>query len=262
MSLPADARCPEHPDSAAIASCQRCGRFVCGADAQVLLKGTFCDACATRPEVSFLDAFKRAHFGVRDGWAWLFGMSGLAALLSAALLATMAFDGRAAGPELAAAGLLCAYGVLGVAFFFGVSSARWGLVGFGALCAVFLLATEGPWAILLMVPPGLFVAAALASVPNRLFFRLEVPVATLEREWRRRYDNPGARQAVSWALLGALLPLFLPIALVSAIIALLKVNPTAQPPIGGRPQALFALAVTVVALALWGLAFSTGRGLP
>lgn len=261
MSPPADARCPEHPDAVAIASCQRCGRFVCGADAQVLLQGTFCTACAMRPEVSFLDAFKRAHFGVRDGWAWTFGMSGVAALLAAALVLKIALSDDRAG-LFAFAALLGASGALGVAFFFGVPMARWGLALLVGVCALLLLATEGPWALPLVVPPGLIVTSALVSVPNRLFFRLDVPVQTLERAWRRRYDNPGAQQAVSWALLGVLVPLFLPIALVSAALALRRVDPRAQPPVGGKTPALFALVLSCVALLSWAFALTSRDGLP
>jgi hypothetical protein len=260
MSLPADACCPEHPDTAALTSCGRCGRFVCHRDAQVLLKGTFCHACAQRPEVNFVDTFLRVHEGQRDGWAWLLGVMGLLSLGTAGLLVPsgIRFD-LAPGLEVAVIGLLVSFGALGIAFFLRVAAARWGLVLWLTVVSIVVAGFIGPWTLLLMVPPALLLASALVSVPTRLFFRLPVPVHALEREWRRRYDNPLARQATSWALLGALLPIFLPIALLSSLIALSRVDPTAQPPIGGRGQALTALVVATLAGLAWALVLVLGQ---
>jgi hypothetical protein len=257
MPALADARCPEHPDLAAVASCGRCGRFVCQRDAQTLMKGTFCEACAQRPEVNFLDTFRRLHEGTREGWAWFFGVTGLLALVAmGALIANDLVSPGARG--LALVMTLVSFGALGLAFFFRVRAARWGLVAWLGLVAVLVVGFEGPVALWLLVVPALFLTSALLSAPTRLFFRLPVSVDALEREWRRRYDNPMARQAVSWAVLGALLPIFLPGALVTGLIALARVDPTAQPPIGGRRQALTALVIATLACLVWVGLFSVG----
>ncbi|MCA3013593.1 MAG: hypothetical protein INH41_14515 [Myxococcaceae bacterium] len=258
MAPAPEARCPAHPDSAVVATCHRCGRFVCAADAHALLRGTYCDGCADRPEVNILDGFHRAHFGERDGWAKLLGVTGALALAATAFLATGGWTGAAPPALLALTVALAGYGALGVAYFFRVRAARWGLVALLSLCAPLAVGVAGPWALVLLALPGLFVGGAFTSVSSRLFFRLEVPVEALERDWRRRYDNPAARDAVSWAVLGLLLPLALPVALVVAVIALLRVDPTAQPPIGGKTRALFALILSLVALAAWALVFTTG----
>lgn len=73
----------------------------------------------------------------------------------------------------------------------------------------------------------------------------------LEREWRRQYDNPLARSALSLGIGSFFVPFFAPIALVTSVIALLRVNPKAQPPIGGRGRAIAGLVLGLLGGLFW-----------
>lgn len=203
------------------------------------MNGVFCADCAVRPEVDFLDAYKREHWGKRDSWAWLLGLTGLASAATSAFLLTTVdlaeplFEG--ALPWLVFTAL---YSVVGVAFWFRVRHARAALVVLVALLSVVLIAALGPMALGTMMIPLAIAASALTTTRTKLFFQMEVTAAALEKEWRRRYDNPMARNALSYGLASLFFPLFGPIAFVTGLIGLSRVNPTATPSIGGRKAAL------------------------
>lgn len=219
-----------------------------------LVNGVYCADCAVRPEVDFLDAYKREHWGKRDSWAWLLGLTGLASAATSAFLLTTI---DLAEPFLTGAlpwlVFTALYAIVGVAFWFRVRHARTALVVLVALLCVVLVAALGPMAIgTMMIPLGI-AASALTTTRTKLFFQMDVTAATLEKEWRRLYDNPIARQALSYGLGSLLFPLFGPLAVVMGLVGLSRVNPNATPSIGGRTAALVGLGLGFIVTLGWAL---------
>lgn len=247
--MPDGAFCPRHPDSASVGTCQRCGTFVCEDDVKRLVNGVFCEDCAVRPEIAYLDAIKQRHWGKRDVWAWLFGLSGVGSVVGAIATATTS-TAEDRSPLLWAL-VLGVYAIVGIAFWLRIRAARVALVLLFAVFAGWMTISAGPMALIGLLVPGLFLISALTNVRTRLFFEIEVSAATLEREWRREYDNPLARSAVSWGLGSFFIPLFAPVAIITSILALLRVNPSAQPPIGGRGRAIAGLVLGLLGGLFW-----------
>ncbi len=50
MAPPAGARCSTHPETSAVDTCQRCGRFICGTCANVRKEDVYCTECTPRIE--------------------------------------------------------------------------------------------------------------------------------------------------------------------------------------------------------------------
>lgn len=249
--MPDGAFCPRHPDSPSVATCQRCGTFVCEHDVQRLVNGVFCEACAVRPEVAYLETLKQKHWGRRDAWAWLFGLSGLSAVFIAVIAATATTTSLS--ERVLWATCFSLYALLGVAFWLRIRLARLGLVMLFALFVIVLLFSAAPLSLslLLLVLPGALLGSMLTDVRTKLFFRIEVPSSALEREWRRQCDNPLARSSLSLGVGSFFFPLFAPVAIVSSIIALTRVNPNAQPPIGGRGRATGGLVLGLLGGLFW-----------
>ncbi|MER2560749.1 MAG: hypothetical protein ABTQ32_08525 [Myxococcaceae bacterium] len=247
--MPDGAFCPRHPDSESVATCQRCGTFVCEHDVKRLVNGVFCEACAVRPEIAYLETLKQKHWGHRDAWAWLFGLSGVAALFAAFLVA-MSTTTNVFGRVVWAGGLV-GYAVLGIAFWLRVKLARLGLAALFGVLAIVLLVEVGPVSLVSLLLPGGLLVSMLTDVRTKLFFRIDVSSTVLEREWRRQYDNPLARSALSLGIGSFFVPFFAPIALVTSVIALLRVNPKAQPPIGGRGRAIAGLVLGLLGGLFW-----------
>lgn len=249
--VPPDARCAQHPESPAIAACHRCGTFTCAQDTVTLGERRFCAACAARPDVDYLEAFRLQYWGRRDGWAWLLGASGVMSLLLAGAVVIGAFPGDLleVGPLLVGLGALGAGGVL---FWSGQPVARWLLLSavllFGALQARAL----GAAALFPLLLSLAILGAALTSTRTRLFLRLEVSRAALQKAWALLHDNPIARTALALGVFGLLSGVFAPLAIVTGVLALRRVDPSAYPPIGGRGQALAGLVLGVVGTLLWG----------
>ncbi|MDP1918508.1 MAG: hypothetical protein Q8L14_19830 [Myxococcales bacterium] len=216
------------------------------------MNGMFCADCAARPEVDFLDAYKREHWGKRDSWAWLLGLTGLvSAATSAFLLTTIDLAEPFLTGALPWLVFTALYAVIGVAFWFRVRHARAALVVLVVLLGIVLVAALGPMALGTMMIPLAIAASALTTTRTKLFFQMDVTAAALEKEWRRRYDNPMARQALSYGLASLFFPLFGPIAFVTGLIGLSRVNPTATPSIGGRKAALVGVLLGFVVTLAW-----------
>jgi hypothetical protein len=107
MTVASGARCPTHPDAAAVEVCQRCGAFVC---AQCLeLKGAqvFCPACAARQGAAgkasarAMASMVLGVCGLQCGFVW--GLIALP-LAYAELRAIESGEAPAAGKGLATAG--------------------------------------------------------------------------------------------------------------------------------------------------------------
>lgn len=254
---PGAAFCAQHPDVPAVGSCSRCGAFACAADSKLLGTGLFCATCAARPDVDYLEGFRAEHWGRRDGWTWLVGLW----VLSYAPLAitTLAQGLRAAeGPDSSLVIVAASYALAAVAsglFFAGVAQARAAVILNPILLGAVGLVFGGsgsrtiPGAAI-----GLLVGAAIYKSPlNRMFFKLEVSRADLQREWDLRRNNTLARAGMMLGILGILIPLVSPIAFVLGVIGRSRVNPNAHPPIGRKGQATAAIVLGIVG-SVWGLA--------
>ncbi|QDE94389.1 MULTISPECIES: hypothetical protein [Myxococcus] len=262
-------RCALHPDALAGATCQRCGGFVCTACTTWVMGRMYCPPCAVRPEVNYLETFRLGLWGRRDGSAWLVG-GVTVVLVGLALVALMAGD---VGTTLACLG---SAGV-GVAFFLGMRWARMGLLAMPLLAMLLTAQSLGAPALLFFIP--LMVAVnVFRDTRSRLFFRLDVPERELHQLWDLRVNNPLARHALSLSVGSLFLPVLAPLlsfffdvgsaltfvfvgmamlALILGVVALRRVNPEARPPIGRRWEALGAVCLALVALALWGVLHRT-----
>ncbi len=216
------------------------------------MNGVFCADCAARPEVDYLDAYKREHWGKRDSWAWLLGLTGLAsAATSAFLLTTIDLDEPLLTGPLPWLVFTALYAVIGVAFWRRVQLARRGLFFIVAPLGVALAVSLGPMSVTLLGIPIIAATMALRSTRTKLFFQMEVPVAALEAAWSHQHDNPLARRALSLGLWSLLMPLFAPLAAVMGIIGLRRVRPDARPPIGGRRESLGGLVLGLGVTLYW-----------
>lgn len=252
-------RCALHPDALAGATCQRCGGFVCTACTTWVMGRMYCPACAVRPEVNYLEAFRLKLWGQRDASAWLVVVvTELLLFLALGMLMSLEF--------VVALACLVSAGV-GLAFFLGMRWARLGLLAVPLLAMLLTAPSAGAPALVFFVP--LMVAVNIfRDTRSRLFFRLEVPERELRRLWDRRVNNPLARHALSLGagslLMHVLTPLlsFLDVelalsfifmamsmlALVLGTVALRRVDPEAQPPIGRRWEALGAMGLALASL--------------
>jgi hypothetical protein len=242
--------------------CFRCGTFLTG-ESRLIDKRPFCVPCATRPDVDYLEAFRLRYWGKRDVWAWLVGVGSLSSVL---LLVSHVIKGAFL---LAASSLFSA--TVAVCFFLGLRWARPGLVVSllvnGAVSYALTAGAAGAWddaaaagratgaAIGGLVFPLLIVFMILEDTRNRLFFKLEIPRAKLQKAWELYANNATARAGFMLAILSVLVPPLGPIALLLSVVGLRRVDPTAHPPIGRKGQAIagivFSSLSTLTGVALF-----------
>ncbi|MFP2904067.1 DUF4190 domain-containing protein [Pyxidicoccus sp. 3LFB2] len=239
------ARCATHPEELAGATCQRCGAFVCTACTAWVMGTLYCAPCAARPEVNYLETYKRGLWGKRDSRAWL--VVGSCLLMLPLVPVALSY-----GQVLAALGLLVA-AAIGVAWFQGQPWARHALpgvpLGLGLLAAQVL----GPIALAFALIPFVNALQLLMDTRCKLFFRVEVPERELRRLWDREVNNPMARSALLLGVGALMMPLFAPLAIVFGFLALRRVDLEARPPIDRRGYAIAGIVLGVSALALWAL---------
>lgn len=263
LSLPVtqQARCALHPDRPATLTCARCGAFICDTDRRQLGAGVFCPACAVRPDVDYLEAFRQSVWGKRDGWTWLVGFG-------AALNGLGAISALLTGAPVYGVVGLCAAAV-GVCYFLGMRWARVGLlvtpllVAAGGLVASFssplLTAFErGQRAgtfLGSMLIPMLVLTAMHFDTRNRLFFKLEVPREKLQKAWDLYSNNPMARAGLFLAVVSLIVPGLGLVSLPLSIVALTRVNPAAHPPIGRKGQAIAGIVFSGLSVVGWGAVF-------
>jgi hypothetical protein len=244
-----------------VGTCARCGAFVCEACQWPIARAdgslqTFCVECAARPDVNGAAVFHRESLGVRDGWSWLVGVVGVFAGLAGFVIVTGSTrsDWR---PIVAMVGAFSLATICGL-FWAGVRQARVALaahlVVFGAPIAV-----TSPELIPFLLFPTALVVTALRSTRTKLFFQLDVTPLEVEQAWARRFDNPLARLALTWAVVGVLMPCVAPVGLVLGLVAWRRVDPTATPPVTGRERALGAVLLASLSVLFWlGLALYVG----
>jgi hypothetical protein len=241
-----ESRCHAHPDQPALGVCTRCGVFVCAQDYRLVHDKPYCETCAVRPDVDYLEGFRLQHWGKRDGWAWLVGVGAIANLLGGLVL-------LAGETELLLLALfLLASSVVGACFWMGQPWARLAYVFVPIVSIIIGVTTEGPLAIGRGLVPIAIAVAIFNDTRNKLFFKEEVSPEALRKAWDLYKNNTVARAGFFLGLLGLLLPFIGLIALVCSIIGLRRVNPNAHPPIGRKGQAIAGIVLGTVGCLLWG----------
>ena len=233
----------------ALGNCQRCGTFFCAGDRRDVDGVAYCAPCSNRPDVDWIEAYRQSLLGRRDGWAWLFGFSAIGYLIFSANLAA---NGSGALKLLAIPTLGSA--ITGGLFFFGKPVARILLVVSTLFWGSVQLYLLGAWGLLPTLFSLAFVATALTTPRNRLFFRLEVSRSRLKKDYQKLADNRLARNAFGLGLLALLLPVLGPLAIIAGVVAFKRVDPKARPPIGNGGYAIAGIALGVLSLgvgALW-----------
>ncbi len=243
---PLPPRCAAHREEAAEGTCVRCGSFFCAACARRVLDQDYCAPCAARLDTQHLERLRLKLWGRRDGWAWSVGLVSL-------VLAVVAVRGLWEGAPVVIMLALGACAGAGVAFFLGVRWAREALVGTPLICALVCGLSQSQGTAVLLLLMALTAAPLYFDTRNRLFFRLEVSAASLQRLWHLRENNPLARHALSLGLSALVLPVLAPVALVLGVLALRRVDRDANPPIGRAGQAIAALVLGLAAPLLWSL---------
>jgi hypothetical protein len=239
------ARCAAHPEELAGSTCHRCGTFVCGTCSTWVMGALYCPGCAARPEVNYLETFRRQRWGKRDVGAWLVG----GGTLVLAWLGVVAFGKGQVPLTLGLVGAV----IVGLGWFGGQRWARVPLLL--TPLAAGLLATPSLGVLALAFGLIFFFSALQLFLDTRgkLFFRVAVPERELHRLWNREVNNPLAQSALTLGVGAIFLPLFAPLAILCGVLALRRVDLKARPPIGRRGHALAGIGLGVGAVALWGV---------
>lgn len=233
-------------------TCTRCGVFVTATTTELILGKGYCEACAKRPEVNYPRAYRDAHWGKRDGWAWFFGVLSPFVMLAGVLALV--------NGDPAAGALVTFTGISWATFWTGARLGRVALVASTILGAVYNVSIS--------IPPNVIgigmVAMAMMSTRTKLFFEIDVPEAELAKAWLGQHAN----RAASWArgfgivvLLSFLAWLgtrwaasatvfFGVLGVGFGVAGLRAVNETAQPPVGGRSSALVGIACGAIGVLL------------
>ncbi|WP_224240921.1 DUF4190 domain-containing protein [Hyalangium gracile] len=244
---PTSARCATHPTEASSGTCARCGTFFCPRCVKRISNQDWCSACAARPEVDYLERLRLKLWGRRDAAAWVFGAFGL--LL--ALITILSVLQRRMSWLLQL--LMAACAVASITFFLGRKWAREALIVTSLSCAMAFLAVGPRASAVVFLVAGCSVSLLYLNTRNRLFFQEQVSTARLQRLWNVLENNPRARDAMNLGLASLFFPLFAPMALLLGVVALQRVDPHAQPPIGRKGQAIVGIVLGTVMTVLWGL---------
>ncbi len=247
--------CAQHLAVEATVTCARCGAFVCRACERPVHGVIYCVSCAQRPDVNWLETWRQSQLGRREGLAFLaLVMSVVWALATVGTWRSVSSPG-----DGVVVGLLALQTLHGFAFFKGVTFSRIALLLLAFAWAALWAADNVEWAAVMAVVNLVSWFVVLVDTGNKLFFRLEVSEAALEKHWRLYGDNPLSMTASQLAMLALFIPPMAPVALVTAGVALSRVDATAVPPVGNRwrciTSLLFSAVLTVgwlaVALGFW-----------
>jgi hypothetical protein len=245
---PGEARCPSHPDQSVLGTCARCGTFFCELDRETVNGKDYCATCAALPETDYLEAFRLKYWGKRDAWSWLIGFGALINLASGAMLLTG--EGSGGGGLLAGLAALGG-GAVGVCFWLGLPFARLALCFVPVVSLLISVATVGPVAVATGIVPIAVTIAIYRDTRNKLFFKEEVSREALQKAWHLYANNTLARAGFMLSFIGLLAFPLAPVALVCSIIGLRRVDPTANPPIGRKGQAIAGIVLSTVSMVGW-----------
>ena len=233
--------------------CTRCGAFLEQAWVPVLGKA-YCTACGARPEVNYPRAYRDAHWGKRDSWAWFMGVTGLLGLMTGAQALT---KGSALGVAFMVSG------ICSLSFWSGARAGRAALV-IGTLISVLITFTQTRLPNVIAI---YFVVAALRSPRTKLFFEMDVSEAELAAAWLGEHDNQLATvsRALGFIALATMLTWLGPrefaygtaaigaVAVFTGVIGLSRVNPNVHPPIGRKGAAIVGVVTGAIAVLAGGL---------
>lgn len=240
-SVSPSAVCAAHPTALAAGACARCGAFFCEAEAVRTDGRAYCAACGARPEVSRLEPLRQELWGRRDVWNVVVGLSGVLHLT---------FGGSLLGDKKWLPGLLAVLGAVVTGAY--ALQVRWARVALVLLPLpwVALTLSHGPTdalrlAIFLTPLTLLFMQAVILffDTRNRLAFRVEVPREDLEKLWLARDSNPRALWALRLGYASLVFPPAAVGAVVLGVLGLQRVDLAADPPVGGRAQAIRGLCL-------------------
>lgn len=247
---PSEARCPSHPDQRVLGTCTRCGTFFCEMDRQSVHGTDYCATCAALPEVDHLEAFRLNYWGKRDAWSWFVGFGALINLFAGALVLTR----ESAGGTALLVGLTALTGgVVGVCFWLGMPFARLALCFVPIVSLMISIATTGPAAAVTGIVPIAVTLSIYRDTRNKLFFKEEVSREALQQAWHLYANNTVARWGLILGILGLIIFPLAPAALVCSIVGLRRVNPTANPPVGRKGQAIAGIVLGAVSTVGWGV---------
>ncbi|MFL5321893.1 MAG: hypothetical protein ACJ790_19690 [Myxococcaceae bacterium] len=236
------ARCAAHPDNAATANCTRCGTFICALDTKVLSKRIYCETCAARPDVNYLEAFRLKYWGKRDSWAWLYGIG---AVGNFALAISLLIEGR---PFWAMYALLGT--IMGGGYFLGMQWARYASLALPVLLFGTGAVSGNPASGAVGVLPFIMAVGVFFDTRNRLFFKVPVTEKSLQRSWDLYANNQMARNGMMLGIASLLMFPLAPFGLACSIIGLMRVDPNAWPPIGKRAHAIVGLVASSIGLVI------------
>lgn len=247
------ATCTAH-GAPAVATCERCGVFLCDADLRRLDAHVYCEPCVAHPEVDYLERYRLEFWGKRrDGWSWLFLIGGLinTAMVVSVISRFLVSDHRMQDFDVIFLAVLAPFAVAQLGWFF---KQRWARVLLPVLLLVVVVLmglVAGVAALPGFLIPALAVFSAFTSVRSRLFFELEVPREALRKDWALYHDNPIARAGMTLSIAGLLIPGFAVAGLVCGLIGLRRVDPQAMPPVGNRRAALVGVGLGVLGTLGW-----------
>lgn len=245
-------RCHAHPDLPALGTCTRCGVFFCEQDRRLVDGKPYCDTCAARPDVDYLEAFRLQYWGKRDGWAWMLGIGAVFNVLTGLFLL---FSGS---PEVLLTGLVAlGAGVVGACFWLGMPWARVAFIFVPIASMLASIVTVGPAGVAVGVMPMLIAIAIYNDTRNKLFFKVDVPRDRLQKAWHLYMNNGMARAGLMLGVLGLIAPGVGLIAMICSFIGLRRVNPNSHPPIGRKGQAIAGLVLGAVSSLFWGWRLSS-----
>lgn len=264
----AQALCKNHEGTAATASCERCGDFVCDECIQSVRQKRLCRDCIDRYELKDLTAFKVNSWGKRDAYVWVLGLFGtvsfgflflftLAGLFSAMPGFTLSSDVNSFRLMTLSLLLFLSFG-LALSYFFMRRGARQALF-FGPFLLttmLVILAIDShtspkmlPFMIVFafLIPIGI-VLGAYRSGLNKLAFQISLTDEELQATYHNYVSNKLAYWALLISLLGVLLPMFSFVSLTQGLIALNRSHSRARP--RAKRQ---AVAATAIAFSMLGL---------
>ncbi|MFI5308251.1 MAG: hypothetical protein ACHQ53_12900 [Polyangiales bacterium] len=260
-----NARCAVHADAAAVAVCARCGDYHCAACHKRVGGRALCATCRRLPGVDYIDETRARYWGKRDGFVWYFGAFGVIAQLLALVTQRSAFDRVTLVNQFLSLFVAIAYfllyrsarvGLLVVTVFAVLISSTKLALGMGVVKPQQAALFGGPVGVAIMTIGGgllglLLVLAANSSPRNKLAFKIPIDDRELQRVYDTYVSNPLALRAAWYAALAVLVPFASAITLGVGIRALLRADPGAWPPRGGRRAATIGIVISGLGLLAW-----------